>query len=102
MADPKDEVTMQQTVTSASTDSAASDPAHRKPDSAVDVTTTADPVEGQEEETRADDLDGRNTGWLAYLKTKEFYITLLLGWVVVFQSWGDGANIISTVKSWRC
>lgn len=54
-------------------------PSQSKQDVPVAVTTA--PQEDSENENPADQIDGKKTGFWAYFRTKEFYITLLLGWV---------------------
>lgn len=87
--DTKDQIAIQ--TSSANPDSGpSSQTPPKKQDAPVVVTTetgeTSEPREGDEEdgETPAagDRVDEQKKGFLAYFKTKEFYITLVLGWVV--------------------
>lgn len=57
-----------------------SDSSQSKQDPPVEV-TTAPQEEDSENETPADQVEGKKKGFWAYFRTKEFYITLLLGWV---------------------
>lgn len=75
MSDPKP-----QSVIQASTaDPDISDSSQSKHDPPVAV--IAAPQEASENETPADQIDGKKKSFWAYFQTKEFYITLLLGWV---------------------
>lgn len=87
MANKKDQITVQ----ASSTDPESGPPSQSRPPAKQDasvVVTTASAQEASgsgsgEGETPAvgDQVDQQKKGFLAYFKTKEFYITLVLGWV---------------------
>lgn len=58
-----------------------SSPQHGAPEL---ISVTNDGGYGQPERT-VDDIEGRKRGWFAYFKTKDFYIVLVLGYVVSFR-----------------
>lgn len=49
-------------------------------DASVAVVQTPSAAEETEPVAPADKVDNEKKGFLAYFKTKEFYITLVLGW----------------------
>ena len=74
MSDPKSQIAVQ---------AASSDPdpvdSPSKNDPTLTVTSTSAQDESSENETPADQIDGKKKSFWAYFQTKEFYITLLLG-----------------------
>lgn len=80
MSDSKDQVTTHTASVGVTT---ANSPAETsKPQTAI--TPDVNSADGDDEESAsevapADQLDQKKTGFLAYFKTKEFYITLSLG-----------------------
>lgn len=78
MSDCKDQIAVQ------TADASSSLPK----DSAVTVVQSSSAVqtENENEPTPADKVDEEKKGFLAFFKTKEFYIILFLGYVLHFQS----------------
>lgn len=62
------------------------------PDADVDVNASSHllpkqaPTPEEDSELPADQIDQQKKGFLAYFQTKEFYITLVLGWVLDWDS----------------
>lgn len=87
MANKKDQITVQTSSTDPEGGPSSQSPPPAKQDASVVVTTaSAQEASGSgsgEGETPAvgDQVDEQKKGFLAYFKTKEFYITLVLGWV---------------------
>ena len=56
-------------------------------------------------ERTVDEIEASKTGWFAYFKTKDFYIVLVLGYVLsenCFQlSWRARADVKSTDRFWH-
>lgn len=78
MSDSKDQITVQTAGASSSLPK----------DSAVTVVQSNSAVltENENEPTPADKVDEEKKGFLAFFKTKEFYIILFLGYVLHFRS----------------
>lgn len=75
MSDSKSQVAVQ----ASSSDPNPVDFSPSKNDPSVAVTSTAPQEESSENESPADQIDGKKKSFWAYFQTKEFYITLLLG-----------------------
>jgi solute carrier family 35 protein F1/2 len=79
MSEFKDQVTVQATGVDYDAARASSYSAHSLPkDAAVAVAQSSSRQESQAEQP-ADQVDEQKKGFLAYFKTKEFYITVILG-----------------------
>lgn len=80
MATAKDQIAVQ--TSAAESESSQSQAAHSK-NAPVTVTEPGHGQDGGEEDgggTTGDQVDTQEKGFLAYFKTKEFYITLVLGY----------------------
>lgn len=87
MANTKDQITIQTSSTDPEDGPSTQSPPPTKKDASVVVTTaSAQEASGSgsgsgegEAPTTGDQVDEQKKGFLAYFKTKEFYITLVLG-----------------------
>jgi solute carrier family 35 protein F1/2 len=82
MSDSKDQVTVQ----TAQTAEPTSQSLHK--DSAITVVQSDSAVQTEEDgQMPADKVDESKKGFFAFLKTKEFYIIVVLGYVLLAWPW---------------
>lgn len=79
MSDMKNPIVVTHPSVSSSDHAPASESANKNGAGLQDA--TPEQTDSSSEEVPADQLDKQKKGWLAYFKTKEFYIILVLGYV---------------------
>lgn len=73
--DPKDQITIQTSSRDPNDVQSSESPSYKNGD--IPQTVTEASQEGSE--TRVDEIEGEQKGLFSYFRTKEFYITLILG-----------------------
>lgn len=84
MSDKKNPIVVTHPFGASSDHAPASDSANKNGAGLQDATPEL--TDSSSEEVPADQLDKQKGGWLAYFKTKEFYIILVLGYVLLHRT----------------